>query len=133
MPTLKTEPPCTPRPRPISPLRSPDAPLDSVRTGITVSVRRRGRGRFGDHRRHFAFDAVRRDDDRVRQTFRPAPVLAEDLVGFLAAGALRGHLLELLLQLRDRQPAALEPVARLDDLFDVEREDIAPALLALGP
>src|SRR6058998_3996774 len=79
-----------------------------------------------------ALDAVGRDDDRVRQPFWAAPVLAEHLIGLLAAGPLQGHLVELLLQLRDREPAALEPVARLDDLLDVEREDVASALLAVG-
>src|SRR5437899_1065222 len=100
---------------------------------MPVSVRSRGRERFHDHLRHFAFDALRRDDDRVREAFRAAPVLAEHLVGLLAACPLHGHLLELLLQLRDRQPAALETVARLDDLLDVELEDVAPVLLAVGP
>ena len=69
----------------------------------------------------------------MREAFRTAPVLAEHLVGLLAARPLHGHLLELLLQLRDRQPAALETVARLDDLLDVELEDVAPVLLAVGP
>src|SRR5438309_9377310 len=100
---------------------------------MPVSVRSRGRERFHDHLRHFTFDALRRDDDRVREAFRTAPVLAEHLVGLLAARPLHGHLLELLLQLRDRQPAALETVARLDDLLDVELEDVAPVLLAVGP
>src|SRR4030095_15867670 len=78
----------------------------------SVAVRRRGlRRRGGDQSRNFAFDALGRDDDRVRQTFRTAAVLPQDFVGLLAAGPLHGHPLELLPQPGRGQPAALEAIA----------------------
>src|SRR2546428_11004215 len=69
----------------------------------------------------------------MRQAFGAAAVLAQQLVGLAASGDLRGHLQELVLQLRGGQSTALEPVARLDDLLDVELEDVAAAGLAVGP
>src|SRR5262249_48063301 len=46
-------------------------------------------------------------------------------------GQPQRHRLQLLLELCGRQAAALEAVAGLDDLFDVELEDVAPAELAV--
>jgi len=50
-----------------------------------------------------------------------------------ASGDLRRHLLELVLQLRGGELAALQPVTRRDDFLDVELEDVAPAELAVRP
>src|SRR3989440_11764805 len=69
----------------------------------------------------------------MRQAFGTAAVLAQQLVGLAASGDLRGHLQELVLQLRGGESTALETVARLDDLLDVELEDVAPAELAVRP
>src|SRR5262245_20517305 len=95
--------------------------------------RGRGLGRRGT-REHggLALRAFGGHDDRVRQPLGPA-VLADDLVGARAAGALERDAVELVLQLLLRQLAALEAGAGLDDLLDVELEDVAPAELALGP
>src|SRR4029453_3895255 len=62
--------------------------------------------------------AVGGGDDRVGQPSRPAPVPAQGLVGLLPAGPQRGHPLQLLLQLRDRQLPALQTVARPHTLLD---------------
>src|SRR5882762_3214687 len=101
----------------------------------------RRRGLFGrsavgrrvarQHRR-LPFGAFGGDDDRVRQALRPA-LVAQDLVGLGPAGALESDLLQLVLELFLRKLPALQPRARLDDLFDVELENITPAELALGP
>src|SRR5439155_22907145 len=96
------------------------------------AVRRPRRRRVGDRRGHLALDALGRHDDRVRQAFGAASILPQELVGLFAAGPLPGHLLELVLQLRGGQLAALETVARRDDFLDVELEDVAPAELAVG-
>src|SRR5688572_32056825 len=55
-----------------------------------------------------------------------------DFIGFLAAGSPHGDFLQLLFELFLGQLAALQAIACLDDFFDVELEDIAPAKLALG-
>ncbi len=68
----------------------------------------------------------------MRQTFRPAAVVAEDFISLLPAGTFHGDFLELLFEFLLGQLAALEAIAGLDDFFDVEIEDIAPAELALG-
>src|SRR5262245_40006976 len=68
----------------------------------------------------------------MRQTFRAAAVLPGELVRPLASGPPQGHLLKLLFELRRGQAAALEAVARFDDLLDVELEDVAPTVLAVG-
>src|SRR5207302_7787131 len=83
-------------------------------------------------RRRLPFGPFGRDDDRVREAFR-ATVVAEDLIGPGAAGPLHGDLLQLGPELLLGQLAALQTGAGLDDLFDVELEDVAPAELALGP
>ena len=68
----------------------------------------------------------------MRQTFRPAAVAPEYLIRFLAAGAFRGDLLQLVFELFFSELAAFETVARFDDFFDIQLEDIAPAKLVLG-
>src|SRR2546421_1512528 len=88
--------------------------------------------RSARRQRRLALCSLRSDDDRVRQALRAA-LAAEDLVGLGPAGALERDLLQLALELFLRELAALQPRARLDDLFDVELENIAPAELALGP
>src|SRR2546425_1370680 len=104
-----------------------------------VFFRGRAVGRHGVVRRvarqhrDLTLDAVRRDDDRVRKTFRATSVPPHELVGLFAAGPPQRHLLQLLLQLRGRQSATLEAIARVDDLLDVQLEDVAPAELAVGP
>src|SRR5262245_60403427 len=80
-----------------------------------------------------ALDSLRGHDDRVGQTLGATTVLAQQLVGLRAAGAGRRDLLELLLELRDRELAALQAVASLRDLFNVELEDVATPELALRP
>src|SRR5581483_4234050 len=75
--------------------------------------------------RGLALGAFGGDDDRVREALGPG-VLAQDLVGAGAAGALERDALQLLLQLLLGEPPALEPGARLRDLLDVEIEDVAP-------
>src|SRR2546423_8271457 len=95
--------------------------------------RRRRRHRLGRrravrrHDRHLAFDTLRCDDDRMRQAFGTAAVLPQQLVGLAASGELRGHLQELVLQLRGGESTALVPVERLEDLLAVELAAIAPA------
>src|SRR4029453_6415777 len=64
---------------------------------------------------------------------RRAPVRARGFGVFPPAGPQRGHPLQLLLQLRDRQLPALQTVARLDDLLDVQLEDVPSAILAVRP
>src|SRR5437879_2773074 len=130
-------------PLPLLPL----APGARLRFGVALYLarrlgfgRRRRRHRLFDrgrpvrrHDRHLAFDALRRDDDRMRQAFGAAAVLPQQLIGLAASGDLGGHLQELVLQLRGGESTALEPVTRLDDLLDVELEDVAPAELAVCP
>src|SRR5262249_3128851 len=86
-----------------------------------------------EQHRHLTLDPLRRDDDRIGKTFRATSVLAHELVGLFSAGPSDGDLLELLFELRGRQPATLEAITRLDDLLDVELEDVPPAELAVGP
>src|SRR5262245_34994729 len=69
-------------------------------------------------------DPLRGHDDRVGQPFGAAAVLAQKLVGLRAAGAGRRDLLQLVLQFRDRELAALQAVAGLRNLFDVQLEDV---------
>src|SRR2546427_13132496 len=83
--------------------------------------------------RHLAFNALRRDDDRMRDTFRATSVLPQELVGLFASGPPHGDPLELRLELRRGQSATLEAVTRLDDLLDIELEDVASTELAVGP
>src|ERR1041385_2144636 len=90
---------------------------------LTSSAKQSGR---------IALGPLGRDDDRVWQSLRAA-LVSQDLVGLGSARALERDLLQLVLELFLRELAALQPRARLDDLFDVELEDIAPAELALGP
>src|SRR6185503_3178372 len=66
------------------------------------------------------------------QTFGTASVIAQYFVGLLAAGPLHGNFLQLLFELFLGQFAALEAIAGLHDLFDVELEDVAPAKFAFG-
>ena len=66
------------------------------------------------------------------QTFRPAAVVSKNLVGFFAAGAFAGDLLQLLFEFLLGELAALQTIAGFDDFFDVKFENIAPAKLALG-
>src|SRR6266542_1291574 len=68
----------------------------------------------------------------MRQTFRAAAVLAKYFIGLLTAGPFHGDFLKLLFEFVFGQLATLEAIACLDDFFDVEFEDIAPAKLALG-
>src|SRR5262245_40393943 len=73
--------------------------------GSLLGLRGR-RFRFGG-RFDLALDPLRGHDDRVGQALGAATVLAQQLVGLRAAGAGRRDLLELLLELRDRDLAAL--------------------------
>src|SRR5260221_944776 len=118
------------------------SPLSALRCALSRFQRLFGRrGLFGRtavarlgarQPRRLPFGAFKGDDDRVRQTLRAA-LVAEDLVGLGPAGALERDLLQLALELFLRELTALQPRTRLDDLFDVELENIAPAELALGP
>src|SRR5262245_4932852 len=93
----------------------------------------RGRRFHLSGRFDLALDPLRGHDDRVGQTLGAAAGLAQQLIGLRAAGAGRRDLLELLLELPDRELAALQTVAGLRDLLDVELEDVAPSELALRP
>src|SRR5256886_14895083 len=100
-------------------------------TGVqtcALPISRLGAGRHG----RFSLGSLGSDDDGVRQTLRAA-LVAEDLVGLGPAGAFERDLLQLVLEFFLRELAALQPRTRLDDLFDVKLENIAPAELALGP
>src|SRR5262249_60753151 len=92
--------------------------------GLSLRLRRHAGG-------HRALDAVGCDDDRVRQTFGTAAIAPHELVGPDAARQLLRHLLQLIFQLGGGQATALEAVARLHDLFDVQLEDVAPAEFAV--
>src|SRR4030095_1924172 len=67
----------------------------------------------------------------MRQTFRAAAVVAQYFIGLLTAVPFHGDLLKLLFEFVFGQLATLEAIACLDNFFDIEFEDIAPAKLAL--
>jgi hypothetical protein len=67
----------------------------------------------------------------VGKTFRAA-VVAQDLVRPGATGSPERDLLELALELLLGELAPLQPGAGVDDFFDVQLEDVAPAELTLG-
>src|SRR5262245_33960679 len=99
---------------------------------VRLLVLRGRRFHFPD-RFDLALDPLRGHDDRVGQALGAAAGLAQQLVGLRAAGAGRRELLQLLLKLFGLELAALQPLARLRDLLDVELEDVAPTELALRP
>src|SRR6185436_11809280 len=80
-----------------------------------------------------ALDPFRGHDDRVGQALGAAVRLAQQLVGLRAAGSGGRDLLQLLLELLNRKLAALQAVAGLRDLLDVQLEDVAPPELTLRP
>src|SRR5262245_24643204 len=104
-----------------------------VRARLTRLLRLGGRCFHCSGRFDLALDPLRGHDDRVGQALGAAAGPAQQLVGLRAAGAGRRDLLELLLELRDRELAALQAVAGLRDLLDVQLEDVAPPKLALRP
>ena len=59
--------------------------------------------------------------------------MAEDLVDFLAAGALGGDLLQLFFEFFFGELAAFQPVAGFDHFLDVKLENVAPAEFAPWP
>src|SRR5437879_4793143 len=107
-----------------APARFP-TPCLALRTGL---IRR-----LSDQRRHFTFNALRRDDNRMRETFRATSLLPQELVRLFAAGPLQSDLLKLLFELLGGQFATLEAVTRVNNFLDVEFEDVAAMVLALGP
>ena len=63
--------------------------------------------------------------------FQYTAIMAE-IVGFLAASAFAGYLLQLFFEFFLGELAAFQARAGIDDFLDVKGEDIAPAKFPLG-
>ena len=68
----------------------------------------------------------------MRKAFRAAAIMSQYLIRLLAAGPFRGDFLQLVFEFFFGEFSTFEPAACLDDFFDIELEDIAPAKLTFG-
>ena len=82
--------------------------------------------------RRLSLGSLSSNNDRVRQTFGAAAVVTEYFIGFLAAGAFGGDLLQLVFEFFFGKLSAFEAAARFDDFLDVKLENIAPPELAFS-